>query len=186
MKEIARLENLTKRNSLSKEVVERKSRLVEEKFLKLPEFEKAKLVMVYYGVKSEVATKGIIEKALKQGKRVVLPVTNFENNSLKPVEITSLEELKKTKFGLMEPRNGKEVKKSEIELIVVPGVAFDGKGSRIGTGRGFYDSLLGKISTKVPLVGLCFEENFQESLPSESHDVKMNIVVTDRQVLRCK
>ncbi len=184
MKEIARLQNLAKRNSLSKEQVREKSRLIAERLLKLPEFEKAKTVMLYYGVRNEVETRGLIEKALEQGKRVVLPVSDFDSKKITPTELQGLEDLKKAEFGLMEPVEGKVVGVKELDLIVVPGIAFDANGARIGTGKGFYDGLLRKVSTKVPLVGLCFEENLEESLPSESHDVKMDIIITEKQEIR--
>ena len=102
------------------------------------------------------------------------------------MEISSLEELHKTNKGLYEPKTQRPIMTSELDLVIVPGVAFDKTGSRIGRGKGFYDSLLRKTSTKVPLVGLCFEENLEKNIQCESHDVKMDIVVTEEQVIRCK
>jgi len=186
MKEISRLQNLAKRNSLSKQQVERKSQAIQERFLDLPEFKNAQAIMLYFSIKNEAKTKGIIEKTLQLGKKVVLPVTNFENRKIVPTELGSLKELKKTRQGLFEPTGKNQVKTSELQLVVVPGIAFDTQGSRIGTGKGFYDSLLRRTTTKVPLVGLCFEENLEEALPKESHDVKMDIIVTDKKVIRCK
>ncbi len=186
MKEIARLRNLAKRNSLSRQQIEKKSKQIEERLLALPEFEKAKIVMAYYGVRNEVETKGIIQKALQAGKIVALPVTDFEKKTVVPILINSLEQLQKTQFGLVEPTSKKPVETTELDLIIVPGVAFDKSGCRIGRGKGFYDELLRKTSTEITLVGLCFEENLEERLPSESHDVKMDLIVTDKQVIRCK
>ncbi len=186
MKEIARLKNLSKRNSLSKKQVEEKSNAVQKLVKELPEFEKAKCVMLYYGVNHEVQTKNLIEDALALGKRVALPSTNFEKRAMVPREINSLEELAETKQGLFEPKTQNPIEAKEIDLIIIPGVAFDKNGSRIGRGMGFYDSLLRKTSTKIPLIGLCFEENLEEHIQIESHDVKMDIVVTDKQIIMCK
>jgi 5-formyltetrahydrofolate cyclo-ligase len=186
MKEILRLENLGKRNSLGRGQVEKKSLAVQGLFLGLPEFAKAKSLLVYYGVNNEVETKGIIEKALEQGKQVSLPITDFEKKRLKLGKINSLAELKKTKQGLVEPKLLKEVKKEDLDLVVLPGIAFDRQGNRIGRGLGFYDNLLRKASTRIKLVGLCFSENLEEEIPSESHDVKMDVVVTDQEVIRAK
>jgi len=183
MKQIARMRNLAKRNSLTKKEVGEKSLLIGEMFLALPEFKESKSVMFYFGVRNEPETKNIIEKALQMGKKVSLPVTNFEERKMKAVEISSAEGLRKTRIGLVEPSGGEEVKPEQLDLIVMPGVAFDRAGGRIGMGKGFYDSMLRK-STRVKLVGLCFEENLEERIPSESHDVKMNIIVTDKQVIR--
>jgi len=184
MKQILRMQNLAKRNQLSKREVAAKSKAIEEKFLALPEFEKAKTIMLYYGVNNEVETRNLIEKALALGKRIVLPATNFEKGTMKPVELSSLDKLVETEKGLLEPKLEKEVEVEEIELVVVPGVSFDSQGGRIGRGKGFYDSLLRKTSTKIALVGLCFEENLEENIPIESHDVKMDIVITDSKVIR--
>ncbi len=186
MKAILRLENLGRRNSLGKEQVHKKSLAVQELFLGLPEFAKAKSLLVYYGVNNEVKTQGIIEKALEQGKQVCLPITDFEKKKIELGKISSLTELEKTKQGLMEPKLFKEVKKEELDLVVLPGIAFDRQGNRIGQGLGFYDSLLRKASTRIKLVGLCFDENLEKGIPSESHDVKMDIVVTDKEAIRIK
>jgi 5-formyltetrahydrofolate cyclo-ligase len=186
MKEIARMQNLAKRNALSKEQVESKSKCIEERLAALPEFSSAKAVMLYYGVNNEVQTAGIIERALRGGKRVALPATNFEKRAMVPMEISGLEELQATKQGLLEPKTQRPVMTGELDLVILPGVAFDKSGGRLGRGRGFYDALLRKTSTKVPLIGLCFEENLEERLPCESHDVKMDIVVTEERAIRCR
>ncbi len=186
MKQITRLKNLAKRNSLSKKEIEEKSNAIQKLVEELPEFKKAKCIILYYGVNNEVETNKLIEKAIALEKRVALPATNFEKRAMVPREINSLEELKETTQGLFEPKTQKPVESKEIDLIIIPGVAFDKAGSRIGRGMGFYDSLLRKTSTKTPLVGLCFEENLEESIPTESHDVKMDIVITDKETIRCK
>jgi len=184
MKEIARMQNLAKRNSMPGEKVEKKSSLIREKLLALSEFQKSEKLMLYFSVKNEAGTRQLIKEALGQGKQVFLPKT-IGSNKMVPVQISSIEEAKKTKQGLFEPAGKKEAKPSSLDLIVVPGVAFDMQGNRIGMGLGFYDELLRKTSTRVRLVGLCFDENLVESLPTESHDVKMNLIVTDKQVIRC-
>ena len=185
MKEIARLKNLSKRNSLTKKQVKQRSNEVQKLVEELPEFKNAKCIMLYYGVNNEVETRSLIEKALSLGKRIALPATNFEKRAMVAREINSLDELAETSQGLLEPKTQKPVEAKEIDLIIVPGVAFDKTCSRIGRGMGFYDSLLRKTSTKIPLIGLCFEENLEEKLPIESHDVKMNIVITDKKIIRC-
>jgi len=184
MKENARLQNLAKRNGFSEKELEEKSRLACTNVLSMPEFAKAKRAMLYYGVKSEVRTRQLIEQGLKEGKEIFLPATDFEKRKIFPVRISSLGDLKETANGLMEPVSGESLDSSGLGLIVVPGIAFDRQGNRIGSGRGFYDSLLRRTSTRVKLVGLCFSENFLERLPSESHDVKMDFVVTDRGIFR--
>lgn len=188
MKQLVRMQHSQKRNSLSREEVEKKSTAIAEKFLALQEVKGAATIMLYVGIKNEVQTKDLIEKLLAQGKKVIVPVTDFEKREIALAEIHSLDELVEKGFGLLEPKNAptKPLAPEELRLIVVPGIAFDRQGVRIGTGFGFYDKLLRRTSTKVPLAGLCFSENLEERLPAESHDVKMNIIVTDREVLRCR
>lgn len=185
MKHILRLQNLAKRNCLSAAQVLEKSRLIEERLLQLPEFRKAKTLMLYYGIDNEVQTQGLIEKALSLGKKVALPVTNFSKKEVRAIEIDSVSDTRQAESGLFEPTGKKEINAGEFGIIVLPGVAFDRQGNRIGRGGGYYDSLLRKTSTKVLLIGLCFEENIEEKIPAESHDVKMGIVITDRETIIC-
>ena len=117
MKEITRLKNLSKRNSFSKKQVEEKSNAVQKLVKELPEFKKAKCIMLYYGVNNEVETKPLIEKALELGKRVALPATNFEKRAMVPREINSLKELTETKQGLYEPKTKKPIEVNEIDQI---------------------------------------------------------------------
>lgn len=184
MKQIARMENLAKRNSLSGAKLEKKSRLITESLLALPEFRQAKRVMMYFPLKNEAGTSELVKKTLEMGKEVFLPKTDFGKRLIVPTRVSSPEALERTAQGLVEPKDGQAARASELDLIIVPGVAFDRQGNRIGMGRGFYDLLLRKVSRKVKLVGLCFEENLEESLPVESHDVKMDLIVTDKQVIR--
>lgn len=177
-----------KRNMLSDAQVSGKSEKIMERFLALPEAQKAKTVMAYVGVKKEAQTTELIRRLLREGKRVLVPVTDFKKKELVPSEIFGIEDLELKGFGLMEPKESalRPVPLGQIGLIVVPGVSFDACGGRIGSGYGFYDKMLRKISTKVTLVGFCFEENLDERLPCESHDVRMNLVVTEARAIRCK
>ncbi len=186
MKQLLRMQHLALRNSLTREEVEKKSRKIADSFLQLPLLKEAKTIMLYVGVKNEVQTKGLIEKLLQQGKRVIVPVTEFKKRELLLSEIKGWPDLEQKGTGLIEPKRDKirPVEAKGLGLIVVPGVVFDREGYRIGTGFGFYDKLLRKISRRISLVGFCFEENLVERLTAESHDVKMNIVVTDREIIR--
>ena len=133
-------------------------------------------------------TRKLIEELLGKGKRIAVPVTDFEKREIALAEIRGTEELELKSSGLLEPKRTalRLLSVKEIGLVVVPGIAFDKVGTRIGTGYGFYDKLLRKISSSVPLVGFCFEENLEKRLPAESHDIKMNIIVTEKQVIRCE
>jgi 5-formyltetrahydrofolate cyclo-ligase len=186
MKQIARMRNLEKRNCLSDRQVAEKSWKIAAYFFELPEAKKAKTMMVYVGVKKEARTAELIKQLLSEGKRIAVPLTDFKKKEIVLSELKDINELEEKPHGLLEPKQGavRALQPSEIDLVVVPGVAFDRQGTRIGTGYGFYDKLLRKIPSKVPLVGFCFEENLDEQLPRESHDVRMTVIITDKQVLR--
>jgi len=181
MKELLRMQNLEKRNSLGVKEIAQKSNAIKEKLFLLQEFKESKKIMVYAGVKNEVQTGKIIEEALALGKIVAVPQTDFEKKEMRAVQISSLADLKETKFGLLEPESGKEIPAKELGLIIVPGIAFDLKGTRLGYGRGFFDRFLRKTNGKK--IGLAFECNIEEKIPSSAHDVQMDKIITEKRII---
>ncbi len=185
MKELLRMRHLQLRNSLSMREIERKSSAIMETLVALPAFKESKAILCYVNFGNEAITTGIIEKALQQGKTVCVPATSFKEKTIQISRISSLAGLEKKKTGLTEPKEIVSFELSEIDLIIVPGIAFDKEGYRIGYGGGFYDKLLRKAQRKTIAIGLCFEQNIEERLPRQSHDAKMSIVVTEKQVIEC-
>ena len=164
-----------------------KSQHVFTHFLQLPEVHHAHTICLYVGVHNEVHTIPLIEKLLIQKKCVVVPVTDFANKRLHLSELHSLTDLIETKQGLLEvlPEKIIPVRPEAIEVIVVPGVAFDEKGNRLGRGAGHYDRLLPQLKKEALRVGFCFEENLEKKVPTEAHDVPMHCIVTERRAIRC-
>ncbi len=154
-------------------------------FLHLPEFDSAKCMLVYASKGAEVHTDGIIQSALSLGKKVCLPATIKETHSLELYSIGDMKELELGEFGILEPQKKEErkVDPKEIDLAVVPGVSFDRRGHRIGYGRGYYDSLLSKI--KGTKVGLSYGLQIMKRVPTESHDVAVDMIVTEQGVIDC-
>jgi 5-formyltetrahydrofolate cyclo-ligase len=99
-------------------------------------------------------------------------------------EIFSLSELEKSSFGLLEPKNQKIVEAKKLDLIIVPGASFDKNGNRIGYGKGYYDRFLKTISKHASTIGLCFEDNIEENIPTEAHDVKVDVVLTEKNTFK--
>jgi len=157
-----------------------------DRILYLPEFLSAKCVLLYSSKGGEVHTDGIIRSALAAGKKVALPVTGKEKHMLHIYEIKEIDELVLGAFGILEPsvREGREVLPEEVDLALIPGVSFDRRGHRIGYGMGYYDSLLKKIRGRK--VGLCYSFQIVEKVPEESHDVPMDALVTEKEVMVCK
>ena len=156
-----------------------------DKFLRLPCFNSAKCVLLYASKRGEVHTDGIIQSALSLGKKVALPVTIKEGHVLELYEIKGIDELSEGAFGILEPARNQErrVQPEEVELVVVPGVSFDRRGHRLGYGMGYYDSLLKKV--KGCKVGLAYDMQIVEHVPDEPHDVAVDMVVTQSEIIMC-
>ncbi|MDP1758755.1 MAG: 5-formyltetrahydrofolate cyclo-ligase, partial [Thermodesulfovibrionales bacterium] len=91
-------------------------------------------------------------------------------------------------MGILEPSVSEKrlTKINDINLVIIPGAAFDASGNRLGYGAGFYDKLLAEIKNKIPIVTPAYEEQIVENIPSEPHDVKVSKIVTDKRVIECK
>lgn len=143
----------------------------------LPEFKNAQSILLYASLPDELSTSAFIQR-WHSHKRICLPRVNGNNLEILPY---NPEELAKGAFGINEPQGNAEVNPSEIDLIVVPGVAFDSQGNRLGRGRGFYDRLL--CQTKAAKIGVAYDLQVVDRLPSEPHDVLMDRIVTESRTL---
>jgi len=185
LKKAIREEALRRRGSIPGAVRRAKDRALAERLLCLDEYRKAGRVLLYAAFRTEAATEEIIEAAIRSGREVVLPRVDAENGALTKHVIGGLHELSPGYRGIPEPTSEARVKVEEVDLVVVPGVAFDPSGRRLGYGGGYYDRLLPRIKGVKPVVALAYEEQLFESLPGEEHDVGVDIIVTDRRVIRC-
>lgn len=188
MKKIIRKEAIEKRDSIPAAERKKKDRLIKKNFLDLLEFEKAKTLLFYVSFKSEVDTISMIEESLQVNKKIIVPKVNRETHQLRLYEIKDLKELSPGFMGIPEPdlpdNRIRDIK--DVELVIIPGIAFDFYGNRLGYGAGYYDLLLSNMKKKIPFVALAYEEQLIDTIPSERHDVKVDIVVTDKRVLRFK
>ncbi len=155
-----------------------KSQSIMNKIIAMPSFRKAKTIAVYASLPFEVDTQRLIIEAWAQHKRVVFP--KVEGSDMSFYQVTSFEELfPNGPFGIREPTSSPKrlVKKTEIDLIIVPGICFDQKKYRVGYGKGFYDRYLkGCPAYKI---GVCFEEQrYAGNIPVSAYDVAMDLVVS--------
>lgn len=151
-------------------------------FFKLEILKKVNYIMIYYSVRNEVNTVPIIKYLLKTGKTVTLPVCTPELD-LKAAVINDFRQLQPAPFGLMEPGpESLRLDNNKLQLIVVPGVAFDDKGYRLGHGAGYYDRFLSKTPNAFKL-GLAYDFQLVPEVPAESHDIKMNGLLTPTRYL---
>jgi len=175
---------LKKRQEIPPHIRGQKSLRIKENLFGLREFKDAKVVLFFASFRDEVETLGMIKEALDMGKRVYLP--KVEGDSLGIYEIEKASDLKAGYMGIPEPEADIDKKRdiAQVDVIIVPGAAFDTEGNRLGYGKGYYDRLLRERGA--PLIALAFEEQVFERLPREPHDVRMDIVVTEKRVIWTK
>lgn len=161
------------------------SRLAQHYLLALGEYTRAGCIALYAATHNEIDTALIVQTAFAAGKRVLYPAVCGQHMVLRQVE--GLEQLSQGCFGILEPcSTGVDHQADEADLIVVPGVAFDHSGHRIGYGKGFYDRFLQHPGRTAALVGLCHDfQLIDGDIPADRHDIQMDIVVTEQRTLAC-
>jgi 5-formyltetrahydrofolate cyclo-ligase len=168
---------LEKRNRLDAKAIIARSRRIQDFLIKSKEFRSAEIIGAYYAFGSEVRTDVIIEQARSIGKKLALP--SIEGENLTFYELSSGKYLVKGRFGIMEPLPYGLI--DRMGMIVVPGIAFDKNGYRLGYGKGYYDKFLAK--RKVFSVGLGYSFQLLENLPSGEHDKKLDAISTEDGIM---
>jgi 5-formyltetrahydrofolate cyclo-ligase len=162
------------------------SSTIMETCMDLAEWKKAGTVHIYVSsINNEVDTLGMIFKLLDEGRRVIVPRSSPGNTrTLTNIQIFSLNDLMPGKFGIMEPQfiPDRVVKTEVIDLVISPLLAFDRQGGRLGFGKGYYDSFL--QSCVCPKIGLGYAFQEIDKVPMEPHDQKLDIIVTEKDVIR--
>ena len=186
MKRAIRKEALKKRDEISTDVRAEKDLIIKGRLFSLPEFVAAKTIFFYASFRSEVETSNMIKESLKMGKKIILPKVDKERHRLMLFEIKDINELSPGYMGIPEPSLFDErlVTLDDVDLVIIPGAAFDFSGNRLGYGAGYYDILLSEGKRKIPIIALAYEEQLVDSIPSEKHDVKVDMIVTDKQVIK--
>ena len=180
---------LALRRAQSLSDIEKKSGDVRRKLSTFVPFCQAETILFYLAMKDEVQTEKIIEESLQKGKRVVAPLIDWQRKEILPSEIKDL--TKDIEIGILEipqPKNSlySPFSPANIDMVIVPGVAFNRKGNRLGFGGGFYDRFLGKLSDRIKLVALAFELQLVGNVPSQSHDIAADYIITERRIINCK
>ena len=157
-----------------------------EAFTALPEYKAANTVMFYVDVRSEVRTRHYLATALTHGKKIVVPYC--VDGELELFHLEDMNELELGAYKILEPRKelrdvpAKKVQPKDLDLIMVPGVAFDRRGARMGHGFGYYDKLLQHARPDAPFIALAFECQFFPEIPTQAHDVFMDKIITEAAV----
>jgi 5-formyltetrahydrofolate cyclo-ligase len=183
MKRAMRREVLARRDALTEAERAAKSSAITEQVIALPEIEAARTIMLFWSFGPEVDTSTMIERLAAEGRHVVLP--RIESGEVLPVTYRPGDPVSGTAFGAMEPSAGEGVDPERLDAVVTPGVAFDRSCNRIGYGGGFYDRMLRRARPDLSTIAVAFAVQLVEAVPVGRQDRRVDIVVTEDEVLRC-
>lgn len=184
-KEVIREKLQKKRREISVNDFRKWSGAIISTLKKQSEYKFAKVIHAYVSMndRREVNTHSLIREILHEPKQLlVVPATQFDSGTLRHFYLESFNELKRNKWGVLEPQDGEECPIEKIELVIVPMVGGDERGYRIGYGGGFYDQFLSKVSC--PTIGLCFEQNMVDKLPIQFFDIGLDKIITEKRIIR--
>ena len=173
------------REAISSQEVASRSERIKKCILRDPDFQKAKIVAMYASFRNEVDTVSLVRETLTLDKKVCLPKTNIKTRSLTFHLISKMEDLAPGAFGIPEPKKDcPVVPPSEIDLVIMPGIAFDETGRRIGFGGGYYDRFLKQISPHAKKIALAYEfQVIRERIPDLAKDAKVDRIITEERVI---
>lgn len=177
---------LAQRRALSHDSWRASSCAAQLNLLSLDEYAGAECIALYAPAHNETDTGLILAAAFQAGKRVLYPAVCGHQMVFRHAE--RVEALQEGAFGILEPcPTGNDHQVDEADLIVVPGVVFDLSGHRIGYGKGFYDRFLQHPDCTAHLIGLCHDFQLTEgAIPKDVHDIPMEIIITDKRIIRLK
>jgi 5-formyltetrahydrofolate cyclo-ligase len=173
-------------SALAEDDKSKKVRAIENRLFEFANFLESKIALLYINGDNEVQTGNIIKRAYSYNKIVVLPAFDPKTFEMELMKVDKVaQELKPGPRGVPEPNATccKIVPIDRIDIAIIPGIAFDEKGGRIGTGRGYYDRLIPKLAITTRKVALTLEEQIVPQVPMESHDKHVDIIITDKRII---
>ena len=185
MKKEFRKNVIDKRKSQNLNLISKKSHIIAKKILQLDCVKNAKTIMLYLDFDNEVQTNNLIKELISSNKIVACPVTLKEERKLIPYQILNLENgIKIGAYNIREPKVDEclKVDISDIDIVIVPAVAYDVNCYRLGYGGGFYDRFLQKLNPNAKTIGIAFDFQIFDEIPKESHDAKLDFVVTESKI----
>ncbi len=187
MKQLLRSDLIKKRKKLSKHEIINKSVLIEKNLFMSNEYKLSKNILFYVSYNNEVYTHDMIKKSLLKDKNIIVPISDLVNKKLILSKLNRWEDLVRGSYNILEPIRSKikEVSLNNINLIIVPAVGFDLIGNRLGHGLGYYDNLL-KNSYNAYHIGLAFELQIIDQIPTEKHDIPVDKIITEKRIIDCK
>jgi 5-formyltetrahydrofolate cyclo-ligase len=150
----------------------------------LEAFGHAGIVMLYLPLAREVNVTPAVLRCFTRGQTVCVPKVDWHRKEMSPIEVTSLDDqvMDTDEHGVRSPRSGRQIQPGLIDVVIVPGLAYDPHGHRLGRGQGYYDRFLARLRPNATSIGLAFDQQIVESVPVDKLDRAVDIVVTDRRV----
>lgn len=188
---------MTKKETLRRTVLRRlrrqsdssrrkKSLAIGRRLFRISFYREAERLLCYVAIDGEVQTRPILEKALRDGKKVFIPVVTDKNR--RHMVAARIKDPQKDlshrgHYGIPHPLklSAQEISLEKMDLVIVPGVAFDGQGVRLGRGLGYFDRFLSRIPASIPRIGLAYECQMAGKVPARPHDERMQMVVTEKR-----
>jgi 5-formyltetrahydrofolate cyclo-ligase len=172
--------------ALSEKERAEKTKAIERRLFEFANFLESKVAMLYINNNNEVATKDILVRSYVYSKIVVLPAYSTENFDMTLMKVDSLQkDLTIGPRGIYQPDSDrcKVVPIDRIDIAIIPAIALDEKGGRIGSGQGYYDRLIPNLAITTRKVALALEEQIIQQVPIESHDKYVDIIITDQRII---
>ncbi len=161
--------------------------MILDKLSRLSEFKASRVIMFYVSMLEEVNTIPLLKRVLKEGRVVAVPFVDQKNRSLLSVQITDPDnDLVTGSYGILEPKKHlvDHFDLSELEMVLVPGIAFSRTGHTLGRGKGYYDRFLSSLPKKVKTIGLAYDFQLMDSVPVSDLDIPVGQVITDELIVR--
>ena len=186
-KRLLRVSMLAQLGAMSDVARSRASRTASKRLLALDEVRDAGVVLFYMAIRMELDPAVAMIECLQSDIRIAVPIVDHDSGELEAVAIESLDDrwFVRDRWGVRVPKNGERVRVTELDVAIVPGVAFDRRGARLGRGGGYYDKLLVRLPPRCRTIGFAFECQVVDAVPSEAHDRTVAVVATDGNVFEC-
>ena len=189
MKQQIRQQYKQLRNQLSQEQVAQYSRQIINHLFDLDCWKESTIVMLYVSFQNEVTTQAIYQRGWDMGKTMLLPICSPQDSLMEMSILSSFEQLQPNRYGILElPKTAQQmVPPQEIDLCLIPGIAFDHFGNRLGFGAGYYDRYLAKLRPQTPRIALAYEcQWYPGILPTNIYDLPMDAILTERALYQIK
>jgi len=192
-KDFLRKKYLNSRKKLAKKFVQENSSKIIQKLLSLDQLREARVIAAYLPINNEVGTKAIINRLSSRKIKILLPCYLKDQHRYVFGEFLGWQDLEEGPYGILQPSppvrlrspkddEGSVIDSSKVEVAIIPGVAFDRRGVRLGYGKGVYDRLLSKSNALK--IGLAYDFQVVDEIEKEEHDLLMDLIVTDKRVIR--